>query len=137
MAGLPVEIPEILKTAKIIAVVGLSDKPERPSYGVASYLLEHGYTIVPVNPNISEWKGLKAYASLADIPKSVKVDVVDIFRKSGDVPPVVDGAIKVKAKTVWMQLGIVNEAAAEKARRAGLNVVMDRCMRIEHQKLAR
>lgn len=129
-------IPEILRNSKVIAVVGLSDKPERPSYGVASYLLEHGYTIIPVNPNIGAWKGLKAYASLADIPKSVRVDVVDIFRKSEDVPPVVDEAIKIKAKAVWMQLGVVNEAAAAKARAAGLNVVMDRCMKIEHARLS-
>ena len=128
------EIPEILKTAKVIAVVGLSDKPERPSYDVASYLLEHGYDVIPVNPNIAEWKGLKAYASLEDIPKSVHVDVVDIFRKSEDVPPVVDGAMRIGAKTVWMQLGIVNEQAAQKARKAGLNVVMDRCMKIEHSR---
>jgi predicted CoA-binding protein len=134
--GLSMGIPEILRNSKVIAVVGLSDKPERPSYGVASYLLEHGYTIIPINPNISGWKGLKAYASLGNIPKSVQVDVVDIFRKSEDVPPVVDGAIKIKAKTVWMQLGIINEAAAAKARAAGLNVVMDRCMRIEHSRLS-
>lgn len=127
------DIPAILKTSKTIAVVGLSDKPERPSYDVASYLLEHGYEIIPVNPNISEWKGIKAYKSLLEIKE--KVDVVDIFRKSEDVPPVVDEAIKLGAKTVWMQLGIVNEAAAEKAKRAGLNVVMDRCMKIEHSKL--
>ncbi len=129
-------IPEILRNSKVIAVVGLSDKPERPSYGVASYLLEHGYAIIPVNPNISTWKGLKAYASLGDIPKSVRVDVVDIFRKSEDVPPVVDEAIRIKAKSVWMQLGITNEAAAAKARAAGLNVVMDRCMKMEHARLS-
>jgi uncharacterized protein len=130
------EIPEILRTAKTIAVLGLSDKPERPSYGVASYLLEHGYSIIPVNPNIAEWKGLKAYASLDAIPKSVHVDVVDIFRRSEDVPPVVEEAIKIGAKTVWMQLGIVNEQAAQKARNAGLSVVMDRCMKIEHLRLS-
>ncbi len=133
---MPVEIPEILKTAKVVAVVGLSDKPERPSYGVASYLLGHGYTIIPVNPNISGWKDLKAYASLADIPESVRVDVVDIFRKGEDVQPVVDEAIRIKAKVVWMQLGIINEPAAAKARAAGLDVVMDRCMRIEHLRLS-
>jgi len=128
------DISTILKTSKTIAVVGLSDKPERPSYDVASYLLEHGYKIIPVNPNITEWKGIKAYKSFLEIKE--KVDVVDIFRKSEDVPPVVDEAIKIRAKTVWMQLGIVNEQAAAKARKAGLNVVMDRCMKIEHGKLA-
>jgi predicted CoA-binding protein len=129
------EIAEILKTAKTIAVVGLSDKPDRPSYDVASYLMAHGYSIIPVNPNIAEWKGLKAYPSLAAIPSSIHVDVVDIFRKSGDVPPVVDETIRIGTKTVWMQLGIINDVAAAKARKAGLNVVMGRCMKIEHLRL--
>lgn len=128
-------IAEILRESRTVAVVGLSDKPERPSYDVAGYLAAHGYVIIPVNPMIKEWKGIKAYPSLSDIPKGVKVDVVDIFRKSEDVPPVVDEAIKIRAKAVWMQLGIVNEAAAEKARKAGLSVVMDRCMKIEHARL--
>ncbi len=131
------DIPQLLKEARAIAVVGLSDKPERPSYDVAEYLMGHGYTIIPVNPNIHEWKGLKAYASLQDIPAGAEVDVVDVFRKSEDVPPVVDEAIKIGAGAVWMQLGIVNEAAAEKARKAGLFVVMDRCMKIEHMKLGK
>jgi len=123
----------ILKQAKVIAVVGLSDNPERPSYDVASYLLEHGYTTVPVNPNIREWKGIKAYPSLSDV--KVKIDVVDIFRRSEEVGAVVDEAIKVKAKAVWMQLGIVDKEAAARARAAGLKVVMDRCMKIEHMRL--
>ena len=127
------DIPAILKKSKTIAVVGLSDRPDRPSYQVASYLLEHGYKIIPVNPNIKEWKGMRAYSSLLEIKE--KIDVVDIFRKSEDVSPVVDEAIKIGAKTVWMQLGIVNEQAAEKAGKAGLNVVMDKCMKIEHEKL--
>ncbi|MFN7991055.1 MAG: CoA-binding protein [Candidatus Micrarchaeia archaeon] len=129
------EIPQILRSARNIAVVGLSDKPERPSYGVAEYMQAHGYRIIPVNPMISEWKGIKAYKSLSEIPRGDKVDVVDIFRKSEDVPAVVDEAIGIGAKTVWMQLGVVNESAAEKARGAGLSVVMDRCMKIEHAKL--
>ena len=127
------EIASILRNAKVIAVVGLSDKPGRPSYDVATYLMEHGYKIIPVNPNVSEWKGLKAYASLSDVKE--KIDVVDIFRKSEDVPPVVDEAIRAGAKAVWMQLGIVNEEAARKAKAAGLKVVMDRCMKIEHGKI--
>jgi predicted CoA-binding protein len=128
------DIVQILRNARTIAVVGLSDKPERPSYDVASYLMEHGYAIIPVNPKLEtgNWRGIKAYPSLRDIPAEARVDVVDIFRKSEDVPPVVDDAIAIGAKTVWMQLGIVNEAATEKARKAGLNVVMDRCMKIEH-----
>jgi len=132
------EILEILKSSKLIAVVGLSDKPERPSYYVASYLLEKEYKIIPINPNIKEWRGIKAFSSLSEIPQPARsqIDIVDIFRKSEDVPPIVDEAIKIRAKTIWMQLGIVNEAAATKARAAGLNVIMDKCMKIEHKKLA-
>lgn len=129
------DIGKIIREAKVIAVVGLSDKPERPSYDVAGYMMDHGYRIIPVNPMISEWKGIKAYRSLSEIPQSEKVDIVDIFRRSEEVPPVVDEAIKIGAKTVWMQLGIVNEEAAEKTRKAGLNVVMDRCLKIEHAKM--
>jgi len=131
------DIPEILKKAKVIAVVGLSDNPARPSYNVAYYLSEQGYTIIPINPNIAEWRGIKAYKSLQEIPQPNRssIDVVDIFRKSEDVPPIVDEAIKIRAKTVWMQVGIVNGEAAAKARAAGLNVIMDRCMKIEHRKL--
>jgi hypothetical protein len=129
------DIARMVREARTIAVVGLSDKPERPSYEVASYLLEAGYRIIPVNPNIAEWKGLKSYGSLSEIPKSEKIDIVDIFRKSEDVPPVVDEAIAIGAKAVWMQLGIVNEEAAGRAEAAGLEVVMDRCLKIEHGKL--
>lgn len=129
------EMAEIFRTAKVIAVVGLSDKPERPSYGVASYLMEQGYRIIPVNPMIDHWKGLKSYPSLLDIPPGEKVDVVDVFRKSEDVMPIVDEAIRIKARTLWMQLGVLNEEAAQKAREAGLDVVMDRCMKIEHARL--
>ena len=128
------DIGSVLKNSKTIAVVGISDKPDRPSFGVASYLLDHGYTIVPVNPNLSEWRGIQAYGSLSGIPSDVRVDVVDIFRKREDVAPIVEEAIKIGAKVVWMQLGIVNEEAAKKARGAGLEVVMDRCMKIEHMK---
>jgi predicted CoA-binding protein len=127
------EIGEILRSTKTIAVVGLSDKPERDSYRVASYLLEHGYEIIPVNPKIKEWKGIRAYASLSDVEE--QVDIVDIFRRSEYVPGIVDEAIGIGAKTVWMQLGVIHEGAAEKAREAGLNVVMDRCAKVEHAKL--
>ena len=127
------DIAEILRNSRTVAVVGLSDKPERPSFQVAEYLMANGYAIIPVNPNIASWKGIKAYPSLSEV--TVKVDVVDIFRKSEDVPPIVDDAVAIKAKAVWMQLGIVNEAAAAKARAAGIDVVMDRCMKIEHMKL--
>lgn len=123
----------ILERSRTIAVVGLSDKPERDSYKVASYLLEAGYAIIPVNPNIKEWRGMKAYPSLLEVKG--KVDIVDIFRRSEHVPEVVEQAIQVGAKTVWMQLGIVDDAAARRARAAGLEVIMDRCMRIEHERL--
>lgn len=127
------DIAEILRNSRTIAVVGLSDKPERPSFQVAEYLMANGYGIIPVNPNIASWKGIKAYQSLSEVRETV--DVVDIFRKSEDVPRIVDEAIAIKAKAVWMQLGVVNEAAAAKARAAGIAVVMDKCMRIEHMKL--
>ena len=127
------EIRKILTESKTIAVVGLSPKQDRPSYKVASYLKSKGYRIIPVNPNADQILGEKSYPGLVSIPE--KIDVVDIFRKSGDVPPVVDEAIKAGAKAVWMQEGIVNEPAAQKARSAGLLVVMDRCMLKEHKKL--
>jgi predicted CoA-binding protein len=118
---------------RTIAVVGISDDPERPSHFVASFLESHGYKIIPVNPKLTEWEGKKCYPDLLSIPG--KVDVVDIFRRSEAVPPVVDEAIKIKAKAVWMQEGIVNEEAAAKARDAGIEVVMDRCMKKEYDRL--
>ena len=126
-------VRDILEKSKVIAVVGLSPKPERDSHEVAKYLQDQGYRIVPVNPRADTILGEKSYPDLASIPE--KVDVVDIFRRSDDVPPVVDQAIDIGAKAVWMQLGIVNEAAAAKAREAGLGVVMDRCMLVEHRNL--
>ncbi|MBI5227447.1 CoA-binding protein [Candidatus Micrarchaeota archaeon] len=128
------DILAILKNSKTIAVVGLSDKPDRPSFAVATYLLDKGYRIIPVNPNIKEWRGIKAYPSLITIPKSEQIDVVDIFRKSEDVEPIVDDAINIRAKVIWMQLGILNNGAAKKATDKGLIVVMDKCMKIEHSK---
>ena len=127
-------VQEILEQSKVIAVVGLSPKPHRDSYGVAKYLQEQGYRVVPVNPRADTILGEKVYPDLASIPE--QVDVVDIFRKAEDVPPIVDEAIDIGAKAVWMQLGIVNEEAALKARTAGLGVVMDRCMLVEHRNLA-
>src|SRR4030067_1639389 len=112
---------------KTIAVVGISDNPERPSNFVAKFLEERGYNIIPVNPNLIEWEGKKCYPDLLSIP--VKVDVVDIVRRPEAIPPIVDEAIAIKAKVVWMQEGIVNEEAAAKARDAGIEVVMDRCMK--------
>jgi predicted CoA-binding protein len=126
---------ETILNYKNIAVVGISDNPERPSYDVASFLEKHGYNIIPVNPSLAEWKGKKSYPDLKSIPE--KVDVVDIFRRPEAVPPIVDEAIAIKAKAVWMQLGIVNEEAAAKARAAGIEVVMDKCMKIEYNRLKR
>jgi len=127
------DMKEILLTSKTIASFGLSSNQEKESYWIVSYLKEQGYKIIPVNPTAIEILGEKAYPDLESIPE--KVDVVQVFRKSEDVPPVVDAAIKIGAKAVWMQEGIVNEAAAQKAREAGLKVVMDACMRATHRRL--
>jgi len=128
------KIPNILKSAKIIAVVGLSNKLNRDSYTVAEYLQNQGYKIIPVNPNIPEWKGIKAYANLTEI--NDKIDVVDIFRRSEFVEEIVDQALKMKhkPKVIWMQLGIENENAAKKARAVGIIVIQNKCMKIEHEK---
>jgi len=123
-------VREMLETANTIASVGLSSNPEKESHWVVAYLKNHGYKIIPVNPTASEILGEKAYPSLSDIPE--KVDIVQVFRKSEDVPPVVDEAIKISAKVIWMQEGIVNEEAAQLASEAGLQVVMDACMRAAH-----
>ena len=123
---------DILAKYKTIAVVGLSSNPARPSHGVSEYMQSSGYQIIPVNPNETDVLGEPSYARLEDAPQ--KIEIVDIFRRPDLVPPVVDAAIRVGAKVVWMQLGIVNEAAAEKARAAGITVVMDACMLIEHKK---
>lgn len=123
----------ILGTSKTIAVVGLSANWFRPSYFAAKYMLDHGYTIIPVNPAYPEVLGQKCYAALKDIP--VPVDVVDCFRKSEEIAAIADEAIAIGAKVLWMQLGVVNEAAKCKALAAGLEVVMDRCVKIEHARL--
>ena len=124
---------EILLSTKTIASVGLSSNPAKESFGIAQYLKDQGYRIIPVNPAATEIMGEKAYPDLASIPD--KVDVVQVFRKPEDVPPVVDEAIKIGAKVVWMQEGVVHEEAAQKARDAGLQVVMDACMRATHRRL--
>ena len=127
------EMKEILLSVKTIASVGVSSNPEKESYDVVAYLKEQGYRVIPVNPTATEIFGEKAYPSLSAIPE--KVDVVQVFRKPEDVPPVVDEAIKIGTKVVWMQAGIVNEEAAQKARDAGMQVVMDACMRATHRRL--
>jgi predicted CoA-binding protein len=123
----------ILQQNRVIAVVGLSANWYRPSYFAAKYLQEHGYRIIPVNPRYEDILGEKCYPTLRDIPEPV--DVVQIFQRADQVLPFVADAIDMDAKVVWMQLGIVNEEAAERARQAGLDVVMDRCMKIEHARL--
>lgn len=128
------EIKTIIETARVIAIVGLSPKENRPSNLVGRYLQEAGLTIIPVNPGQKEILGETCYGSLTDIP--VAVDVVDIFRRPEDVGPVVAEAIAIGAKTVWMQFGVVNEEAARQASEAGLNVVMDRCFKIDHHELS-
>ncbi len=124
------EITEILKTYRVVAVVGLSSNPDRPSHQVARYLQEHGYRIIPVNPGCREVLGETCYARLGDIP--FPMDVVDIFRNVEAIPAIVDEAITVGAKVVWMQQGLEEPLSARRARQAGLRVVMNRCMKIEH-----
>lgn len=126
-------IPELLRKARTIAVVGLSNKSYRPSYGVSSYMQDAGYRIIPVNPEESEVLGEKSYARLEDVPE--RIDIVDIFRRPEHVPDIVESAIRVGAGAIWMQEGVVHEEAAEKARQAGLAVVMDRCILKEHRRL--
>src|SRR5437667_2017623 len=128
-------ILELLKKYKTIAVVGLSSNPMRPSYGVTEYMQAAGYRIIPVNPNETEVLGERSYARLEDVPW--KIEIVDIFRRAEEVAAVVESAIRVGAKAVWMQLGVENEAAAERARAAGLAVVEDSCILIEHRKRLR
>ena len=125
-------IQRILEEGKVIAVVGLSSKTHRPSHGVARYMQEAGYRIIPVNPNEEKVLGERSYPRLEDVP--VRVDVVDIFRRSEFVPPVVESAIAIGARAVWMQEGVIHLEAAERARQAGLDVVMDRCILKEHAK---
>jgi len=134
-AGVADPILELLKKYKSIAVVGLSSNPMRPSYGVTEYMQSAGYRIIPVNPNETEVLGEKSYARLEDVPE--KIEIVDIFRRAEEVAAVVESAIRVGAKAVWMQLGVEHEAAAERARAAGLAVVEDSCILIEHRKRLR
>ena len=131
----PAEIRDLLRATHTIAIVGLSDKPDRASYHVAAYLQQHGYRIIPINPAVTEVLGEKSYATLRDVPE--KIDLVDIFRKPDAVPALVDEAIAIGAKGMWMQEGIVHNAAADKARAAGLTVVMDRCTLKEHMRLTK
>jgi predicted CoA-binding protein len=123
----------LLRNSKTIAVVGLSGRRSRPSYGVSEYMQSNGYRIIPVNPNEAEILGEKVYASLDEVPQPI--DIVDIFRRSESVPEIVDAAIRIGAKGIWMQEGVIHEQAADKARAAGIEVIMDRCILKEHRKM--
>jgi len=126
------EIAELLKRTKTIAVVGLSDSPLRPSYGVSAYMQSHGYKIIPVNPSIKGSLGEKAVASLAEVEE--QIHMVDVFRRSEYVPELVDEAIRLKVPAIWLQEDVIHEEAAEKARKAGIFVVMDKCVLKEHRR---
>jgi uncharacterized protein len=136
------EIQEILEKCKVIAVVGLSRDTDKPSHEVSQYMQSHSYRIIPVNPTVDEVLGEKSYKNLLEIPLEIQktIDVVDIFRRSPDVPPIVEQVINLKLangkpNVVWMQVGIVNQEAAEAARKSGLTVVMDKCIMVEHKHL--
>lgn len=127
------EIKQLLQAAKRIAVVGMSAKPERASYSVARYLMAQGYEVIPVNPMETEIFGLKSYGSVGEIPG--KIDIVDVFRRSDQTDPIIDEAITVKARVVWLQLDVVNEAGCLRAQAAGLTAIQNRCIKIEHARL--
>jgi predicted CoA-binding protein len=129
--ALSASIDEILKNAHTIAVVGLSPKPDRPSYRVAEYLKQQGYRIIPVHPTAKEILGEKVYPRLEDIPEAI--DIVDVFRRPEETPPIAEAAVRVGAKVLWLQLGIVNEDAMAIARQGGLEAVQNRCLKIEHE----
>ena len=122
----------IFADARTIAVVGLSSRPERPSYGVSAYMQEHGYRIVPVNPNETEILGETAYPSLQGVPKDIRIDIVDVFRRAELTPPIAQDAVRVGAKVLWLQEGIVNDEARRIAEDAGLTVIMGVCIRVAH-----
>ena len=129
------ELKDIMKNGKTMAVVGISPKEDRPSFRVAAYLQSKGYRIIPVRPDGDTILGEKIYRTLMEIPEGIEIDVVDIFRKSEEVPPIVEEAIRRGAKIVWMQEGVIHQKAGEEAERAGLRVVMNRCMKKEYERL--
>ena len=129
------ELRRILGTARTIAVVGLSPQWHRPSFFAAKYMQEHGYRIVPVNPTVKEILGQRSYASVTQAAADHAIDIVDCFRRSEEIPPIADEAIAIGARCLWMQIGVIHEAAAARARAAGLAVVMDRCVKIERARL--
>ncbi len=129
------KIPEFLRNYRNIAVVGISDNPERDSYRVAVYLKDHGYNIVPINPKLDMWEGIRAYPDLKSISKEAGVEIIDIFRKPEAVPGIVEEALQLNPKLIWMQEGVISEEAAENAKSHGVYVVLDRCMMKEHARL--
>jgi uncharacterized protein len=128
------KILNLLKSAKTIAVVGLSDDPSKPSYGVSAYMQKHGYRIIPINPKLKEALGERSYPTLRDAAKEEKIDVVDVFRRPEAVPEIVDEVLELKIPALWLQETVVHEAAARKAEQAGVQVVMDRCILKEHSR---
>lgn len=132
MSDIPT-LSRILKESRVIAMVGLSANWYRPSYFAAKYLLDHGYRVIPVNPSYQEVLGQKCYPALRDIPE--QVDIVDCFRKSEEIMPLAQDAVAIGAKVLWMQIGVINESAAQMARKAGLDVIMNRCVKIEYARL--
>jgi len=137
----PERIAELLRAARTIAVLGLSDNPQRPSYGVAQALRDYGYRIIPVNPALAVWEGLRAIPDLDHLPDVLgpdeRVDIIDVFRQPEHVDAIVDDCIRLKLPVLWLQFGVVNEAAAQRAVAAGITVVMDRCMKMERMRLER
>ncbi len=125
---------EFLTKYRNVAVVGISDKPERPSYDVSTYLVRNGFNVIPINPSLESWNGIRAYPDLSSVPSGTRIDIIDIFRKSEQVLPIVEEAIKLNPKVIWMQEGVINFEAAELAKKNNVNVVMDRCMKKEHVK---
>ena len=131
------QITQILRDAKTIAVVGMANSPLRPSHGVSAYMQQQGYRIIPVNPTIADALGEQAYPSLSDVPKDIKIDIVNVFRRPDAVPEVVDEVLRLKLPMLWLQETVVHEEAAEKAREAGVLVVMDKCILKENRRLLR
>jgi len=125
---------EFLTKYRNVAVVGISDKQDRPSYDVSSYLVRNGFNVIPINPSLESWNGIKAYPDLSSVPSGISIDIVDIFRKSEQVPLIVEEALKRNPKVIWMQEGVMNFEAAELAKKNNVSVVMDRCMKKEHMR---
>ena len=135
MSNTITELRRILGAARTLAVVGLSPQWHRPSFFAAKYMKEHGYRVIPVNPTAKEILGERCYPSVIEAAKENEIDIVDCFRRIEDIPPIAEEAIAIGAKCLWMQIGVIDEASAAKARAAGLDVVMDRCVKIEHARL--